>query len=260
LMGSDVNLIHRLLKNSVTAETGIRAYILCTDAAEQALGVEWDPETLIAQTEVVPDFGEVKVWIRDMHPVFEERREEERIEYSPDEIVYRDSIVVGMPPGVLWDYLNQSKFRNILAGDDHYEVLNRKDGRIGPGSVYQCYHGKKVVTQVVVEWRPFERLVLRTRLPFPGKPAYVDLDCRLEPMPEGTELTTVFARVTGPAVKRLLANLMLKMMEMRSRRDLEAFRDAVEADFAEHQELRSELAGPIPADSISEAAAASLRS
>ena len=28
LMGSDVNLIHRLLKNSVTAETGVRAYIL----------------------------------------------------------------------------------------------------------------------------------------------------------------------------------------------------------------------------------------
>jgi hypothetical protein len=257
LMGRDVNLIHRLLKNSVTAETGIRAYILCTDAAERALGVEWDPETLIAHIEVVPDFGEVKVWIRDMHPVFEERREEERIEYSRDEILATNSIVVAMPPGNLWDYLNQSTFRNILSGDDHYEVLNRKDGRIGTGSVYQCYHGKQVITQVVVEWRPFERLVLRTRLPFPGKPAYFDLDCRLEPIPEGTELTTVFARVTGPAVKRGLANLMLKMMKKRNRRDLEAFRDAVEADFANR--MSAEVSAQITPESIAQAAAASLR-
>ncbi|MBW3667393.1 MAG: SRPBCC family protein, partial [Actinobacteria bacterium] len=204
--------------------------------------------------------GEVKVWIRDMHPVYEDRRDEERIEYSPDEIVHRDSIVVGMPPGVLWDYLNQTDFRNILTGSDRFEVLNRKDGRVGLASVYQCYHGKQLVSQVVVEWRPFERLVLRTRMPLPGKPTYADLDCRLEPMPEGTRLTTVFARVSGPALKRMAANLMLKMMRKRNLRDLEAFRDAVEADFAEHQELRSEFAGPITAESISEAAAASLRS
>ncbi|HUF14302.1 MAG TPA: DUF2652 domain-containing protein [Acidimicrobiia bacterium] len=260
LMGSDVNLIHRLLKNSVTAETDIRAYILCTEAAERALGIEGTSETVIAHTEVVQDFGEVKVWIRDMHPLFEETRDEQRIEYSQDEIVDSDSIVVGMPPEVLWDYLNQSEFRNILTGDSRFEVLNRKDGRVGTGSVYQCYHGKKVVSQVVVEWRPFERLVLRTQLPFSGTPAYVDVDCRLEPMAEGTELTRVFARVSGPALKRLAANLMLKMMKQRNRRDLEHFRDAVEADFAEYQELRGDLSGPITTESISEAAAASLRS
>ena len=260
LMGSDVNLIHRLLKNSVTAEKDIRAYILCTEAAERALGIEGTSETVIAHTEVVQDFGEVKVWIRDMHPLFEETRDEQRIEYSQDEIVDSDSIVVGMPPEVLWDYLNQSEFRNILTGDSRFEVLNRKDGRVGTGSVYQCYHGKKVVSQVVVEWRPFERLVLRTQLPFSGTPAYVDVDCRLEPMAEGTELTRVFARVSGPALKRLAANLMLKMMKQRNRRDLEHFRDAVEADFAEYQELRGDLSGPITTESISEAAAASLRS
>ncbi|MGH3651231.1 MAG: DUF2652 domain-containing protein [Acidimicrobiia bacterium] len=59
LMGSDVNLIHRLLKNSVTAETGIRAYILCTDAAESALGMEGaSSASLLPHVETVPDFGE----------------------------------------------------------------------------------------------------------------------------------------------------------------------------------------------------------
>jgi hypothetical protein len=260
LMGSDINLIHRLLKNSVTAETGVRAYILCTDAAERALSLEGASSAgLVPHVETVPDFGEVKVWIRDMHPVFEERRDEERIEYSPYEVVSTDSIVVAMPPGVLWDYLNQSQFRNILSGDDRYEILNRKEGRVGLGSVYQCYHGRQVVSQVVVEWRPFERLVLRTSLPFPGKPAHVDLDCRLKPMAQGTELTTVFARVSGPALKRLAATLMLKMMKKRNRRDLEKFRDAVETDFTARQE-GSDMTVKITPESIVEAAATSLRS
>ena len=43
LLGTDVNLIHRLLKNSVTADTGIRAYVLCTAAAVKVLGI--DPGT-----------------------------------------------------------------------------------------------------------------------------------------------------------------------------------------------------------------------
>jgi len=260
LIGSDVNLLHRLLKNSVTAETGIRAYILCTDAAEQALGIEGASEALIAHTELVPDFGEVKLWIRDMHPLFEDRRGEERIEYSPDEIASTDSIVVGVPPEVLWDYLNQSEFRNILTGDGRFEVLNRKEGRVGPGSVYQCYHGRQVITQVVMEWRPFARLVLRTQLPFPGKPAYVDVDCRLEPLAEGTELTRIFARVSGPALKRFAANLMLKMMRKRDRRNLEAFRDAVEADFAAWELLEHGIQLELTPELIGEAAASSLRS
>ncbi|MFP3881279.1 MAG: DUF2652 domain-containing protein [Actinomycetota bacterium] len=38
LMGSDVNLVHRLLKNSVTNATGIRAYSLFTEEAAESLG------------------------------------------------------------------------------------------------------------------------------------------------------------------------------------------------------------------------------
>ena len=37
LVGNDVNLLHRLLKNRVTEQTGIRAYTLYTDAAVEQL-------------------------------------------------------------------------------------------------------------------------------------------------------------------------------------------------------------------------------
>ena len=39
LIGSDVNMIHRLLKNSVKEKTGIQAYTLYTDAAIRQLGL-----------------------------------------------------------------------------------------------------------------------------------------------------------------------------------------------------------------------------
>src|SRR5690242_8543864 len=39
LVGSDVNLIHRLLKNSVKEATGIAAYTMYSDAAIHALGL-----------------------------------------------------------------------------------------------------------------------------------------------------------------------------------------------------------------------------
>ncbi len=47
LHGADVNLLHRLLKNAVTAETGIRAYIMYTQQAVDALGLD---ELAVAMT------------------------------------------------------------------------------------------------------------------------------------------------------------------------------------------------------------------
>lgn len=42
LVGPAVNLAHRLLKNSITERTGLRAYLFVTDAAVYALGLKAD--------------------------------------------------------------------------------------------------------------------------------------------------------------------------------------------------------------------------
>lgn len=236
LMGTDVNLIHRLLKNTVTERTGIRAYILCTDAAERALGMDDITASMVRHTEILPDFGEVEVWIRDMHPVYEERRDERRIEYSPDEIMATFETELSLPPEIAWDYLSQSEVRNFLLGSDRYEVEGRRAGRVGPGSVYQCYHGDKLISQTVLEWRPFERIVLSQVPPMPGrKPMSVDLDIRLEPTSTGTRLEMSLARPSGPALKKLLFGLILNRMGESTRRELQEFRDRAEADYTDRE-------------------------
>jgi len=61
LVGSDTNLLHRLLKNSVTEKTGVRAYALFTEAAIQQLGVEDLVDGMTPHTEIYEYLGEVEV-------------------------------------------------------------------------------------------------------------------------------------------------------------------------------------------------------
>jgi uncharacterized protein YndB with AHSA1/START domain len=259
LMGSDVNQIHRLLKNSVTAATGIRAYVLCTETAIVALGLDPTAQGMVKHHESPPDFGPVTVWIRDMHPVYEARRESERVTYSPDEVLLAVSTEISMSPELVWDYLNQSAFRNLLTGDDRQEILDRKSGRIGEGSRFMCYHGKMVIPQLILEWKPFERVLLRQQLPFPGVPTEVLIDFRLTPTEGGTSLSQTVSKPTGTHLKRSLARTMIKMRADRTRRDMSEFRDRIQDDQSAG-ELIPDASGPISTEQITSAAATSLHS
>jgi hypothetical protein len=61
LVGSDINLLHRLLKNNVTEEIGYQAYALYTDAAIQQLDLEEIRETLTHHTGIqrISDYEEL---------------------------------------------------------------------------------------------------------------------------------------------------------------------------------------------------------
>ena len=258
LVGSDINLIHRLLKNSVTAETGIRAYVLCTEAAIEALGVDTSAQEMIDHEEQAPDFGQLTVWIKDMHPVFEARRDEELATYSPDEVLITASTDISMPPALVWDYLNQSEFRNLLTGDDRLEILDRQSGRIGQSSTYRCYHGRMIIPQLVLEWKPFERVLLRQQMPFPGRPTNTLIDFRLTPTEEGTRLDQTVTTPTGSLLKRSLAKTMLKMRADLTRRNLREFRDRIQDDLSTSDPMAPSPI-PISIEQLRSAAAASLQ-
>src|SRR4030042_3022793 len=73
LIGSDVNLLHRLLKNHVVQATGIKAYALYTQPAISHLGIQEICQSMTAHSESYEHLGEVQVWIQDMHPVWSAR-------------------------------------------------------------------------------------------------------------------------------------------------------------------------------------------
>jgi hypothetical protein len=69
LLGTDVNMIHRLAKNHVTQFTGWKGYALFTNQVLEHLQTEKD--SFVQQTESYEHLGEVKTFVRDMHVRYE---------------------------------------------------------------------------------------------------------------------------------------------------------------------------------------------
>ena len=64
LIGSDINLVHRLTKNSITKKTGLKAYCAYTEAAVEALGIEDLSVTMVSHTESYEHLGEVQTYVQ----------------------------------------------------------------------------------------------------------------------------------------------------------------------------------------------------
>ena len=65
LLGTDVNLVHRLLKNHVAESTGWRGYALFTDRGLERM--QTDKTSFVQQTESYEHLGQVATYITDMH-------------------------------------------------------------------------------------------------------------------------------------------------------------------------------------------------
>lgn len=72
LLGTDVNLIHRLLKNHVAESTGWRGYSLITNQGLEHMQINKKP--FVKQTESYEHLGEVATYVMDMHTRFEEMK------------------------------------------------------------------------------------------------------------------------------------------------------------------------------------------
>jgi len=230
LVGSDVNLLHRLLKNHVVQATGIKAYALYTQAAVEKLGLQEICQEMKAHSEEYEHLGEVQTWIQDMQPVWEARKNENSLSLSPEKIFMQWEIKIELPPEKVWDYLSQPEFRKTLIGSERMEVVNRDGGRITSGSVYHCFHGKQVVPQTVLEWQPFERVITKDRLPVPLMEIFVYQEYRLEPDPPGTRFSVLISRPQGPLLGKVMAERVLKGMESQGNEDMRAFKNQIETD------------------------------
>ncbi|HJR78748.1 MAG TPA: DUF2652 domain-containing protein [Anaerolineales bacterium] len=72
LLGTDVNLIHRLSKNHVSEATGWRGYALFTNRGQERM--QADKDSFVQQTESYEHLGEVETYVRDMHSRYEEMK------------------------------------------------------------------------------------------------------------------------------------------------------------------------------------------
>jgi hypothetical protein len=114
-------------------------------------------------------------------------------------------------------------------GSDRQVIAGRQHGRVGESSVFQCYHGDELITQTILEWRPFEHMVSEDLLPIPIPRTTVLVELRLAPIPAGTHLIMTFSRARGPWLGRLLANLVLPTRANLTRQNLAAFKQRLDS-------------------------------
>jgi len=228
LVGSDVNLIHRLLKNHVTEQTSLSAYTLYTAQAIERLNLPGLMETLIPLEETYEYLGTEQIWVKDMHPIWEQKRAAMRVEIPPEQEGLRLETEIAMPPDLVWDYLIHPETLNRLIRADRMEVGHLSQGRIGSGAVYQCIHGKRTTPFTVLEWQPFEHILMQLPLPMPSSSCLMAF--RLVPSPVGTRLFQIYSKTKGPLPFRLAGDLFLKAMAKQAKENLASFRREIEAD------------------------------
>ncbi len=88
-------------------------------------------------------------------------------------------------------------------------------------------------TQVVLEWEPFDRMVVEMALELPGGSSSMVFDYQLTPTDGGTHFTSTVGRLAGSGLRRVLWRSFIRAGKMKAQRQLVNFRDRIEEDFAQ---------------------------
>ena len=210
LIGSDVNLIHRLLKNSIVETTGIRAYTVYSAAAVEALGLGEMTTAMSPHVEQYDHLGEVRLFVQDMRPVWEARMATTVVDIPSDQVLVSVEREFSWPPHLLWDMLSRPEYRAPLLGAVSQTIGQKQSGRIAPGTEIHCNHGKRMTRQRILAWRPFELMLTEDTTPVPGTTCLTRL--RLQPTAAGTCLEFAMSRGRGPALNRRLMDAIARRM------------------------------------------------
>ncbi len=206
LVGSDVNLIHRLTKNHVTEATGWRAYMMFT---EQCLNrISLNLADAHAQMEEYEHLGEIKTFNVNLHQRYKEITEARRIVLEEKDADFIFQIDFPTPPSVTWEWIHNPDKRNIWGGQNAWSAGDRPQGRPGVGSSNHCAHGKSFSTEVVVDWHPFEYYT--THSGENGKHAFTET-MRFEALPNGGTRVRHAGKMHMP-IPRFIRSAALKFL------------------------------------------------
>ena len=233
LLGPAVIEIHRLLKNHISEATGVRAYTAYTSAAVDALRLDGFTEPLTRHTETYPDLGTLTVWVQDMHPVWENNRDDTRLRVDPNDALAQVQDELPVPLAVAWQLILQPEYRSILFGVDRQDPSQQQHGRIAEGTVFTCYHGASTVTtQTVLALQPLQHIVTEDTTPIPG--ARIVGEISLQSSGDSTAITVTCSRGRGPWLSRTVNNLVgRRLMGPRFRKGLSALREQIQREIAD---------------------------
>ena len=163
LHGTDVNLVHRLLKNTVP----LREYLLATEAAYRSWPAGARTDYIAAPQQY--DLGEVETAYLDLAPTRADALRDDRTVVTDAEAKLRSSRRYEAPPERVWTLLTDPVARRRIM---QVKTLNFQDGARGSlvGAEYHCEHGgdRTTVFRVLNAEQPSE-LTITVEFPYVGR-------------------------------------------------------------------------------------------
>lgn len=205
LLGSDVIVVHRLLKNDVVERLGIPAYALLSQACIDASDLDPAALGMTAHRETYDRVGDVPVWVHDLGRRWQEEEARARVLVSADQAILDLSVPTTVPPQIAWAFLTEPGQRMTWQPwVTEVAIKGATGGRRGLGSANHCMHGKDAVVEEILDWRPYDYVTDRTILGTPDGPVKLLHTIELEPTAAGT---LIHFRFAAPKSKRERASL-----------------------------------------------------
>ena len=221
LLGADVIVPHRMLKNNVIEWTGIESYALFSQAAAEASNLSRLAYPLAAHSEVYEHIGEVHMQALDLRKVWEREQDKHRFVVSPQEAWLTFEWDAPRAPSTVWEYLTSPQLEQQWAGYDLVERTDSLGGRFQTETTYHCAHGEIHFFSKILDWKPFELVSLEQNI---GAGINLVQTRRLHESTTGTRIVIHLRKPEVPVTDELkkfvveaynqAAAGMIKMLEM----------------------------------------------
>ena len=189
LVGSDVIVAHRLLKNHVVDRLGTPAYALFSAACVGAMGIDTAALGMIEYRDSYDDLGEVAGWVHDLGAAWAAELDRRRVMVTERDAGFSFEMVHQAPRDVVWSFMTDPAVRprwqfGVTAVDELPTAPRR-----GAGTTNHCMHGADVLIEEILDWRPTDYVTQRTTMPngFKAVSTY-----EFEDVPDGTRVRIRF--------------------------------------------------------------------
>jgi uncharacterized protein YndB with AHSA1/START domain len=215
LVGREVIVTHRMLKNSVTAVSGIHGYAMVTEPCVRHFGIDPGALGLIEHTEIYDDVGEIRAYVMDLEARWKDEQERHVVYIGPDDGVVLAEFELPAPPAIVWDYITTPAKRALWQHDTVRIDEAAPAGVRGVGTKNHCVHGDFSVDEEILDWKPFRYYTDRSILPM-GAALFT---AELSASPDGAR-TKVTMRARPEGSPEQLAIMQQMLPEIRKMYDV----------------------------------------
>ncbi|HET9346253.1 MAG TPA: DUF2652 domain-containing protein [Candidatus Limnocylindrales bacterium] len=167
LAGSDVIVVHRLLKGTGASGAHGNGFALFTAAAVEALGLDAEALALMPGQEEIEHLGRVHTFTLDLEARWQDESSLRRLDIADSDLAFDIEATLPADPSAVWAHLTSPALRTRWEGPIVIQETSVA-GRRGVGTTAQCVTGRLATLEEIVDWQPYDRVAWRLAVPDVG--------------------------------------------------------------------------------------------